>query len=153
MAASATSWKHKPFKDGIPLPFHAIFDSEQFAVVRTGFIPQEMEQKWFIYCEEPYLFIHRSWTGRPVYRLALRKVQKGAEVTEALWSKDLAEAPGASFDYGVQMLDYLVSSFFLDQSKPLPAIPPLQLPMDGVVLGTPYAAPPAKPNRPWWRVW
>jgi hypothetical protein len=153
MAASATSWKHKPFKDGIPLPYQAIFDSEQFARVRAGFVPQEMEQKWFIYFEEPHLFIHRSWTGRPVYRLALRKVEKGAEVTEALWSKDLAEAPGASFDYEVQMLDYLVSGFFLGQSKPLPAILPLQLPMDGVVLGTLYAAPPEKASRPWLRIW
>jgi len=154
VVASATSWKHERFKDGIPLPYQAIFDGEQFARLKTGFIPQEMEDKWFIYYEEPHLFFHRSWTGSAVYRLALRSVQKGAEVTEALLSRDLAEAPGMSSDYEVQVLDYMVSSFLLGQSKPFPPPqPPLPLPMHGVVLGTCYAQSPAKPKRPWWRIW
>jgi hypothetical protein len=155
MRAFSTSWKLKPFREGIPLfSYHAVFDSEQFARVKEGFIPQAMEDRWFIYYEEPHLFLHRSWTGLPVYRLELRNVQDGAEVTEALWSRDPSEAPRAPRDHEVQVLDYLVSTFFLGQSKPFPRIPPRPpLSMDGVILGTLYAAPQEKPKRPWWRIW
>lgn len=41
-----------------------------------------MEDKWFIYYEEPHLFLHRSWTGQPVYKLTLKDLLDGAEVTE-----------------------------------------------------------------------
>lgn len=140
VVASATSWKHEPFKDGISFPYHAIFDREQFALLKRGSIPQEMEDHWFIYYEEPYLFFHRSWTGRACYRLALRSVQQGAEVTEALLSRDLAEQPGISPDYEVQLLDYLVWGL-AGQLEPFP-----------LESSTCYAQSPAKPERPWWRI-
>ena len=99
MPASGSSWKRKPFKDGLPLPYQATFDSEQFARLKEGLIPREMEDKWFIYYEEPHLFLHRSWTGQPVYRLKLRAVSNGAEVIETLWSKDLADVSHWGVDY------------------------------------------------------
>jgi hypothetical protein len=153
MRASRTSWKCEPFREGATLPYQAAFDSEQFARLKEGFIPQEMEDKWFIYYEEPHLFFHRSWTGRAIYRLALRSVQRGAEVTEALLSVRQTQTPGVSFDYELQVLDYVVSSFFLGQSKPFPSTPPLRLPMNGVVLGTCFAESPETPKRPWWHIW
>jgi hypothetical protein len=45
-----------------------------------------MEDKWFIYYDEPHLFLHRSWSGQPVYRLAITQGDKGFEVAESLWS-------------------------------------------------------------------
>lgn len=48
--------------------------------VQQGLLPQEMEDKWFIYCEEGTLYIHRSWTGHCIYQVTLS--QSGAlEVT------------------------------------------------------------------------
>jgi hypothetical protein len=63
MQASQTSWKCEPFNEGVPIPYQAAFDSGQFARLKEGLVPQQMEDKWFIYYEEPYLFLHRSWTA------------------------------------------------------------------------------------------
>jgi len=82
MGASSSSWKRKPFEVGVPIRYRAVFSVEQFARLKIGLIPQVMEDKWFIYYEPPHLFLHRSWTGQPVYRLALQEVEGGAEVTE-----------------------------------------------------------------------
>ncbi len=125
MAARATSWKHEPFEEGVALPYQAIFDTEEFDRLKMGLIPRQMEDKWFIYYEEPHLFLHRSWTGQSVYRLNLRNVLTGAEVTEALWSKELADARAQDSDYQVQLLDFLLSSLLLGQSKPFPEPPGL----------------------------
>jgi hypothetical protein len=66
MPARSTSWNRGPFKECVPIPDHGAFDAEQFARLKEGLIPQTMEDKWFVYYEEPQLFFHRSWTGQPV---------------------------------------------------------------------------------------
>jgi hypothetical protein len=157
MRASATSWQCVPFKEGVPVAYQPSFNREQFARLRDGLIPRDMEDKWFIYYEEPHLFLHRSWTGQPVYRLRLRDIANGAEVTEALWSKDPAKASALDADYHVQLLDFLVSNLLLDQAKPFPVPPGLTEPQHGVfqhhVSGTGYPQLPTKPKKPWWRIW
>lgn len=50
--------------------------ADDLSQLRQGLLPQEMEDKWFIYCEEDTLYIHRSWTGHCVYQVALS--QSGA---------------------------------------------------------------------------
>jgi hypothetical protein len=160
------SWKHEPFKEGIPLRYQATFDSGQLARLKVGLIPREMEDKWFIYFEEPHLFLHRSWSGQPVYKLTLKNLPNGAEVTETLWSKELAGIPDFDSDYQVRLLDFLVSNLLLGQSKPFPVPPGLTEPMPGVfqhhVSGTGYPQLLTQPgevksaekaNRPWWRIW
>ncbi len=92
-----------------------------------------MEDKWFIYYEEPHLFLHRSWTGQPVYRLALRKTPDGAEIDEALWSKVLAEAPDPDPGYQVQLIDFLLSNLLLGESKPFPLPQAILEPVPGVI--------------------
>jgi len=158
MQASSTSWKRKPFNEGVPLRFQAAFDNGQFARLRVGLVPREMEDKWFIYYEEPHLFLHRSWTGEPVYRLTLSSGQEGAEVTEALWSKDLADAstPTHNAEYQVRLLDFLLSTLLLGQPKAFPMPTDLKEPRKGVfqhiVAGTGYPQSPT-PKKPWWRIW
>jgi hypothetical protein len=166
MPASATSWKREPFKEGVPLCYRAVFDTEQFVRVKTGLIREAMEDKWFIYYEEPHLFLHRSWTGQPVYRLTLKSEPKGAEVSEALWSKDIADASALGPDYEVRLLDFLISNLLLGLAKPFPMPPGLTEPKHGVyqhhIAGTYYpqspikpeeAWSPPKPKKAWWHIW
>ena len=120
LAASRSSWEQEPFTAGVEIPYKAVFSEEQFARLKLGLVPKQMEDKWFIFYEEPHLFLHRSWTGQPVYRLALRKIPDGAEIHEALWANVLAEAPEADPDYQVRFLDFLISNLLLHHSKPFP---------------------------------
>lgn len=125
MPASSTSWKCEPFNQGVPLPYQAIFDSGQFAQIKEGFVPKGMDDRWFIYYEEPHLFLHRSWTGIPVYRLKLEHCANGAQVTESLLSIDLANVanqaiPQEELNYLAALVDFLVSTLLLHQRKPFP---------------------------------
>lgn len=156
MLASATSWKREPINEGVPVPYQASFDREQLARLKAGLIPNRMEDKWFIYYEEPYLFLHRSWTGAAVFRLTLKDMANGADVTEALWAKHLAEVSELSHEYQARLLDFLVSNLLLGQAKPFPMPPGLTEPMQGVfqhhVSGTGYPQSPETPQpKPWWR--
>jgi hypothetical protein len=158
MSAASTSWKRTPFKECVPIPYHAAFDAEQFVRLKAGLIPQRMEDKWFIYYEKPELFFHRSWTGQPVYRLTLAPLADGgAAVSEALWSKWLVVASKDGPDYQVQLLDFLVANLLLGQSKSFPLPSGVREPMPGLFQhhvsgpGFPESRPKSKKSR--WRFW
>ena len=125
MSASATSWKRLPFVDGVVVPYRSVFNADQFSRLVEGLVPCKMEDKWFIYYEEPDLFLHRSWTGQAVYRVKLKRSTEGAEVEEALWSKELAETSKLDVQYQGQLVDFLISNLLLQQNKPFPTPPGL----------------------------
>jgi len=45
-----------------------IFSEGQYEILKKGLIPEEMEDKWFIYFENNWLYFHRSWTGYGIFK-------------------------------------------------------------------------------------
>jgi hypothetical protein len=123
MVASSTSWKRTPFNEGVPLRYRAAFDARQFVLIKAGHIPRDMDDKWFIYYEDPCLYLHRSWTGLPAYRVTLKNTSDGAEAVEALRSIPLADSSQVNLDYEAALLDFFMSNILLGEAKPLPPNP------------------------------
>ena len=40
--------------------------------LKNGFLPSQMEDKWFIYSEDDKVYMHRSWTGYCIFILDLK---------------------------------------------------------------------------------
>ena len=55
------------------------FSEEQYQQLQKGLIPEQMEDKWYIYFEDNWLYFHRSWTGNGVYRTQIIKEQGDQE--------------------------------------------------------------------------
>jgi hypothetical protein len=157
MPASASSWKREPFTEGVPLPFSAEFNNEELSLLSEGLVPEQMEDKWFVYYDAPHLFFHRSWTGKPVYRVALDVGPNGAVASEALWATKFATTDNADPGYQAKLLDFLISNLLLHQSKPFPRPAGIKEPMPGVfqhhATGTGFREVAVKPKKPWWRLW
>ena len=67
-AAQAADWNIKP----IPTDMYSIncklqYTDKQFDMMKKGAIPEEMEEKWFIYYNNSNLYIYRSWSGICVF--------------------------------------------------------------------------------------
>jgi hypothetical protein len=118
MAATKDRWKRIPFTSGVPIPYERAFSHEEFHKICEGLIPKVMEDKWFAYFEKPHLFLHRSWTGRPVYRVALSAHGDGASVAEALCVAEAVERTGP--EYQAKLLDRLIGNLLLGEAKPFP---------------------------------
>lgn len=65
LAARADSWENlQPLpKQHTKIDLDISFNNEQSNLIRLGFIPQAMEQKWFSYFKNNVLYQFRSWTG------------------------------------------------------------------------------------------
>ena len=50
-------------------------------ILRQGFLPKEMEDKWFVYCQADTLYFHRSWTGFCIYIVEICESHETLRVT------------------------------------------------------------------------
>jgi len=77
------------------------FSSKQFAQIKAGHISQDMDDKWDIGFEEPWLYFCRSWTGCCIYQMRFEAVERGVQIAEAWVNADTEQyrSPGgAPFD-------------------------------------------------------
>ncbi|HKA35577.1 MAG TPA: hypothetical protein VKH43_02075 [Thermoanaerobaculia bacterium] len=71
------------------------YSIEEFDRLRAGLVPQEMEDRWFIYFEDPWLFLHRSWTGFCIYRVRFELSGTRARVAEVIVNRRQDQHRGA----------------------------------------------------------
>jgi len=63
------------------------FSEEQYHKLQNGLIPEQMEDKWFIYFDDNWIYFHRSWTGNGIYRTQIIK-EKGDQEDRVYKIKD-----------------------------------------------------------------
>lgn len=71
------------------IAFEREYSISEFERLRAGLVPGEMEDKWFIFFEDPYLYLHRSWTGFCIYRVRFDQSETRARVVEVVVNRRL----------------------------------------------------------------
>jgi len=84
--ATRTIWKNGPIVDAKRIKIALHFTEEQFLNLKKGLIPHEMEDKWFIFFEDDWLYFHRSWTGYGIFKAQLTKETRGYSIKE-FWAE------------------------------------------------------------------
>ncbi len=71
--ATKDTWNIIPTDNPKHLEIYLEITESQFNKMKNGLIPEEMEDKCFIYYEEGFLYFHRSWTGNGLYKAKISK--------------------------------------------------------------------------------
>lgn len=95
-----------------------------------GLVPIEMEDKWFIYFLDGWLYFHRSWTGACIYAVRLDGSPAGVRTTDSWVNRDPEEYQGQDLEYDRKLVSFLIDAFLLGRSAqfPLPGGTPQQTP-------------------------
>ncbi len=101
--------------------FERSFSSEEYELISNGLIPEQMEDKWFIYLESDWVNFHRSWTGYWVYRLRLVRVPSGYKVTEAWVNRDPKQYASRNEKHDAAVLEFLIDRLLLSKDVPFPS--------------------------------
>lgn len=121
MKATSKSWKTKRLPaERARLPLERSFDAAEWQALRQGLIPEEMEQKWFIYESRGWLSFHRSWTGICIYRLRFRPRGAGVEIVEAWVNRNREQYFCADDRYDAAIVTYLLDSLLLKKDATWP---------------------------------
>ena len=126
--ATAASWKIKKMPKKIStLRLDRRFTRDEFDRMSFGFIPQEMEDKCFIYMDEHNLCFHRSWTGYFIYRVSLIPDQGGFRVGEVEVNRSQNQYSEDHDDYDLQVVTWLIDNLLLGKDTEIPeaSTPPL----------------------------
>jgi ADP-ribosylglycohydrolase len=111
--ARKESWKNIPIDNPKRIDIDLLFTGRQFSKLTKGLIPQQMEDKWFIYCENEWLYFHRSWTGNGVYKAKLNKVADGYTIKE-FWAERNQEKYRNEDDHtDIETFTFLIARGFL----------------------------------------
>ncbi len=123
--ATRESWKSvKPMPEKrARLDYERTFSSAEHARVVRGLVPEQMEDKWFVFYEAPWLWFHRSWTGIAIYGVRLRLEAEGSVVEEA-WVNRAPEEYAATDDaHDAALLGFLIDRLLLGRDVPFPVRP------------------------------
>lgn len=155
MIVQPDDWKRQPFAEVTPIPFRTSFSAEEFERIKAGHLPADMDDKWFIYFVEPSLFMHRSWTGKAIYRVDFEPASDGMQVSQAVGN--IEAMPDWEAEYHAKLVDVLIGNILLHKGIPFP------VPADSVesapgvfqhhVAGTGQPQVKIMIRRPWWRFW
>jgi hypothetical protein len=87
--AQRGDWKTEPMPLSSKLiAVNEIYTRVDFDYIIAGVIPREMEDKWFVFYEEPWLYVHRSWTGYCIFRVRFEVVEEVAGISEVWVNRD-----------------------------------------------------------------
>ncbi len=121
-AASRDSWKALPYEGAFrSFPCAEVFTADEWKRLRQGLVPEVMEDKWFVFFEDPFLYFHRSWTGELAYRLRLAADESGGRVEEAFASANVGMTDPA---YEGALASFLMRCLMLRQDVPFPVPSP-----------------------------
>jgi len=120
--AKRSDWgtKELPLKR-ITISLNRSFSPDEIQRMRTGVVPEQMEDKWFIYWENNSLFFHRSWTGSCIYVARFTIEGDCQRMVEAEVNRDPEQYGGTSDEHDSKMISYLIDVLLLQQEAAFPS--------------------------------
>lgn len=112
--ARRSDWTNKPMaatRTRIPVELH--YGPGEMEAIRLGFIPDVMEDKWFIIFENQMLYCFRSWTGYEIYRAHFLALENEYVVREIVACRDLEFYLNTDDDYDIGQFQFLIDRLLL----------------------------------------
>ncbi len=125
--ATRDSWRHVPLPASrTELPLTRTYSAEAFGRMQQGLVPEQMEDKWFIYCENEILHIHRSWSGHQMYQVEFLVGGNGeATINKCFVNRDPSQYQAVDDAYDAQLVCFLIDRLLLGK--------PMRFPTPGTV--------------------
>lgn len=90
-----------------------------------GLIPEQMEEKWFIYWQDNKLYFHRSWVGYCIYVVHFLAESDSYRMIAADVNRDPKQYTETSDERDAKMISFLIDEFLLDRPSAFPDDEPL----------------------------
>jgi len=97
------------------------FSPQETKHIRRGLVPEQMEDKWFIYWKDDTLFFHRSWTGGCIYVVRFDVEGDNCRMIEADVNRDPKQYKETNDERDARMISYLVDVLLLHREAVFPS--------------------------------
>ena len=112
--ATMESWPTTPIPaQREPLGFSACFDAAESETLKRGFVPSDMDDRWFICFDAGWLRFYRSWTGVCIFGLRLEAGPAGTCVVESWVNRDPDPDRGVDIKDDRELVQRLIDEVLL----------------------------------------
>lgn len=101
----------------IEVPLQCGYSVQEYEEMTLGIHPMAMEDKWFIYSENSWIYFHRSWTGAFYGKVRLEKQGTEYTIAEAWIAPGKNQKRDEKGD--TKILEYLIDGLLLDRDVSL----------------------------------
>ena len=122
-AAKLNDWKTEPLpSQRTTISINRTFSEKEMQRIRRGLVPEQMEDKWFIYWKDDALFFHRSWTGSCIYVVHFVTENGSWKMIEAEVNRNPKQYTEKSDEKDVEIISYLIDVLLLHKDAKFPTI-------------------------------
>ena len=114
------TWKTEDFVNPMPIEMKLRLAETQFARIRFGLLPEEMEDKWFAYFGDDRIHFHRSWTGFKIFEAKIEKSGSDYLISEILVERDEKRYRNKDENEDINSFYYLLGRGILGLNIDLP---------------------------------
>ena len=116
--ATKYSWiTSKMPQNKIKLSINKKYSKEEYNKIKKGFIPQQMDDRWFIYFENQKLYFHRSWSGYCIYEIKFSKENEYYIITEGYLNKEIVDEKNLVLKDEAKRILLLINRLLLDENN------------------------------------
>src|SRR4051812_1265160 len=120
-SATRDSWKTlPPPAKKKTLGFSALYTDADAEKMMRGLVPEAMEDKWFVYFFEDWLYFHRSWTGACIYAVRLESSSASVRVVDSWVSGDPQQYRADDLAYDRKLVAFLIDALLLGKPAEFP---------------------------------
>ena len=96
------------------LALFEMYSSDEMALIRQGFVPRDMDDRWFMFFEDGWLHVFRSWTGYQVFALQFSEAEDGSATLDGGWvNRDPSQYQGDDLAVDATLAFDLISGHLL----------------------------------------
>lgn len=88
-------------------------DDKYIELLKLGYLENSMDSKWFMYCEDNKMYIHRSWTGYCIYIVEL----SNTGFLDVLVNRNEKQYAETNLEFDRFFVDHLISFFIARNLK------------------------------------
>lgn len=112
--ATHNDWKTSPMPARrATVRLDRAFTDTEMSLIRDGLVPDQMEDKWFVYFEKDVLYFHRSWSGVCIYEVRFHVDSHGYRMIEADVNRDPSEYAQTNDQFDARLISYLIDVLLL----------------------------------------
>ncbi len=119
---SKSDWNTEPFPaQHTVLSIDRTYSDAEMSQIRRGLLPEQMEDKWFIYFEGDTLHMHRSWTGYEIYAVRFKPHAGQWRIAEARVNRDPGQYKETDDRRDEELVVFLIDLLLLSQIHTMPS--------------------------------
>ncbi|PIE86107.1 MAG: hypothetical protein CSA05_02160 [Bacteroidia bacterium] len=123
MIASKSDWKNNPMpKESISINLNKKVSKTEMKEIEKGLIPLEMEDKWFIFCEQNRIYFHRSWSGDCIYIAEYKEIADNEfEIGKLIINRNPEQYQSNDVESDKELFVFIFERLLLDKDVSFPS--------------------------------